>query len=69
MQRYQVLVHPEPDGGYWGEIPALEGCYSQGETIEELMLNLREAAAGVLEVMAEDGRVPGQEATILELAL
>ena len=47
---FKVVVHPEAGGGYWGEIPALAGCYSQGETVEELVVNLREAAIGYLEV-------------------
>jgi len=40
-----AVVHPEPDvGGFSAEIPALPGCYTQGETLEEVRANLREAA-------------------------
>jgi predicted RNase H-like HicB family nuclease len=40
-----ALVHPEPEaGGYSAEVPALPGCYTQGETLDELRANLREAA-------------------------
>jgi predicted RNase H-like HicB family nuclease len=53
MSEFAVIVHAEPEGGYWGEVPALPGCYSQGETVNELLANLREAIAGVLEVMQE----------------
>jgi predicted RNase H-like HicB family nuclease len=53
---FKAVIHPEPTGGYWGEVPALPGCYSQGETMEELLANLRDAAAGCLEVLAEEGR-------------
>lgn len=35
-------------GGYSGSIPALPGCYTQGETLEEIEANLREAAEGWL---------------------
>jgi predicted RNase H-like HicB family nuclease len=66
---FKVVVHPEPDGGYWGEIPALTGCYSQGETVEELLTNLREAAAGYLEVLKAEGRSPDPEVQIMELAV
>ncbi|MCX7721630.1 MAG: type II toxin-antitoxin system HicB family antitoxin [Verrucomicrobiae bacterium] len=62
-------MHPEPTGGYWAEIPALPGCYSQGDTVEELMQNLREAALGYLEVMREEGRQPQPEVEIAELTL
>ena len=44
-----ALVFPEPDaGGYSAEVPALPGCYTQGETLEEVQANLREAAEGWL---------------------
>jgi hypothetical protein len=33
--KIQVLIHPAEDGGYWAEAPALQGCYSEGETIDE----------------------------------
>ena len=67
--KFKVVVHPEPDGGFWGEVPALPGCYSQGETVAELMDNLREAASGYLEVMHEEGRQPQPEIQVAELAL
>ena len=65
----KVVIHPEPNGGYWGEVPALTGCYSQGETMEELMANLREAAIGCLEVLKEEGRSPDPEVEVAELAI
>ncbi len=36
-------------------IPALPGCYSEGETVEEALANIREAAEGMIEVMNEHG--------------
>jgi len=51
---FKLVIHPEPTGGYWGEIPALPGCYSQGETVPELLANLREAAGGYLEVLTAE---------------
>ena len=40
-----AIIHPEPDaGGFSAEIPALPGCYTQGENLEEVGANLREAA-------------------------
>jgi len=66
---FKAVIHPEPTGGYWGEVPALPGCYSQGETVEELLANLREAAVGCLEVLSEQGRSPDPEVEVAELAL
>jgi predicted RNase H-like HicB family nuclease len=58
MQSYTVVVHEEPTGGFWAEVPALPGCYSQGETVDELLENIREAIGGVVEVLREQGREP-----------
>lgn len=44
----KVVVHEAEEGGFWGEVPALPGCASQGETLEESMHNLREAVEGWL---------------------
>lgn len=66
---FKAVIHPEPGGGFWGEVPALTGCYSQAETVAELMVNLREAALGCLEVLREEGRSPDPEVEITELAV
>ena len=57
MCKFAVVVHAEPSGGYWGEVPAHSGCYSQSETCDELLANLRESIAGVLEAMREENQV------------
>ncbi len=50
-----AIVRPEPDaGGYSASIPALPGCHTQGETLDEVRANLREAADGWLAVAHED---------------
>ncbi len=38
------------EGGFWAEIPAFVGCVSEGDTLEETMYNIREAAEGWLKV-------------------
>ena len=55
MDKYAVVIHEEPEGGFWADVPALPACYSQGETVDELMENIREAISGVLEVMKANG--------------
>jgi len=69
VQNYAVVIHEDPDGGFWAEVPALPGCYSQGETIDELKQNIREAIAGVLEVLKEQGRQPDSNIQILDVAV
>jgi len=63
------VIHEDPEGGFWGEVPALPGCYSQGETVEELKHNIREAIAGVLEVLREQGRGPDSTIQVLDVAV
>ena len=51
-----AIVCPEPDaGGFSASIPALPGCHTQGNTIDEVRANLREAAEGWLAVAHDDG--------------
>jgi predicted RNase H-like HicB family nuclease len=69
VQNYAVVIHEDPEGGFWGEVPALLGCYSQGETVEELKHNIREAIARVLEVLREQGQEPDSTIQILEVAV
>lgn len=42
--RYTVILEREPDGGFVVTVPALPGCISQGDTREEALTNIREAA-------------------------
>ena len=59
---YSVVIHEAEEGGYWLEVPALEGCLTQGETLEEVMENAKEAIALYLEGLAEIGReIPADE--------
>jgi predicted RNase H-like HicB family nuclease len=49
VAKVKVLVHPAQEGGYWAEAPALEGCFTQGETLREIEENMEEAVALFLE--------------------
>jgi predicted RNase H-like HicB family nuclease len=69
VERYTIVVHEDAESGFWAEVPALPGCYSQGETMEELMVNVREAIAGVLDVMKEQGARPETNIQILDVAV
>jgi predicted RNase H-like HicB family nuclease len=69
VRNYVVVIHEDPEGGFWGEVPALPGCYSQGETVEELKHNIREAIAGVVEVLREQGQEPDSTVQILDVAV
>lgn len=52
----RALIHSAEEGGYWAEVPALPGCVSQGETVDELRSNIREAIEGWL-LAADDAEM------------
>ena len=53
--RYTVHVHPAAEGGYWAEVPALPGCFSQGDSLEEVTAQVREAMECHLSSLVRDG--------------
>ena len=48
--KIKIIVHEAEEGGYWAEVPAIPGCGSQGETMDELLRNVHEAIEGCLGV-------------------
>ena len=64
----KIVVHEAEEGGFWGEAPALPGCASQGESLDELMANMREAIEGSLATDVPAPR-PGSREQILEIAV
>jgi len=64
---YSVLVHKAEEGGYWLEVPALEGCFTQGETKAEVLANAKEAIELYLEGLEELGKdIPRDEVVTVE---
>ena len=51
----KAVIHKAEEGGYWAEVPPLPGCVTQGETLDELNANLREAIEGWLAAGEPDG--------------
>lgn len=52
-KEFYVVIERDEDGLYIGEVPQLKACYSQGETIDELMVNIREVVEMCLEELEE----------------
>ena len=46
--KVKVVIHEAEEGGFWAEVPAIPGCATQGDTLEELVKNIREAVLGCL---------------------
>jgi len=52
VYQYTAIFEPDKElGGYTVTIPSLPGCVSEGETFEEALKNIKEAASLYLEVM------------------
>lgn len=61
---YTVKVHAAEEGGFWAEVPALPGCVTQGETLDEIMAMAKDAIAGYLECMVKHGeQIPVEDNT------
>jgi len=66
--KVRVVIHEAEEGGYWAEVPAIPGCATQGETLDELTENLREAIEGCLAVDVETPATTGRD-RVVEIAV
>jgi len=64
--KIKIVVHEAEEGGFWAEVPAIPGCATQGDSMEELMQNLREAIEGCLSIEVARPE-PGGTERMLEL--
>jgi predicted RNase H-like HicB family nuclease len=66
--KIKAIVHETEEGGFWAEVPAIPGCATEAETLDDLMANLREAIEGCLAVEVEAPQAD-DKARVLEIAL
>ncbi len=66
--KLKAIIHEAEEGGYWAEVPAIPGCATQGDTMEELLANLREAVEGCLSVDVEPSQSTGKD-RVIEIAV
>ncbi|MBZ8179929.1 type II toxin-antitoxin system HicB family antitoxin [Oscillatoria salina] len=66
--KLKVIVNQAEEGGYWAKVPALPGCITEGDSWEELMVNLKDAIEGWLEVANTIQETEAGE-KIIEIAL
>jgi len=63
MRKYTIILEPDTEeGGYTVTVPALPGCITQGETIEQCIERAQEAIAGYIESLRADGEPIPEEA-------
>ncbi|HHT9130998.1 MAG TPA: type II toxin-antitoxin system HicB family antitoxin [Candidatus Tripitaka californicus] len=64
---FKVVLEPDETGGYVVSCPLLPGCYSQGDTIEEALTNIKEAILLCLEDMEAMGEeIPDPSKTLID---
>lgn len=68
MKRIKVamVVHREEGGGFWAAFPELPGCFTQGDTLDELRAHAMEAVSGWLETMRAAGHPLPETGTFIE---
>lgn len=66
--KLQVIIHKAEEGGYWAEVPALPGCVTQGDTPEEVEVNVQEAIELWLEV-GESSKIANSDDRVLEMVV
>ena len=65
---FKVILEPSEEGGYTAIVPALPGCISEGDTVEQATENIREAIALYLEPI-ENLAPQAEGALVREVAL
>jgi predicted RNase H-like HicB family nuclease len=64
--KLKVILEPSDEGGFTVTVPSLPGCISEGDTVEEALLNIREAIDLYLE---EELVALPERAQVLELVV
>ena len=56
MRKYTIILEPDPEeGGYTVTVPALPGCVTEGDTLEEAIAMAKAAIAGYIESLRKAG--------------
>ena len=66
---YRVVIEKGEDFGYVVHCPAIPGCHSQGNSIEETIENIKDAIVGCLSVLDEDLISKKKELASIEISV
>lgn len=69
--RYTILLHPDAEqGGYTVTVPALPGCITEGDTLEEAIAMAKEAINLYIESLIDDGEpIPEEHEPVQALVI
>jgi predicted RNase H-like HicB family nuclease len=65
----KIVVHEAEEGGFWAEVPAPPGCVSQGDTMDELLANMREAIQAWLDTAPPEATQSAEPRQVVELSV
>jgi predicted RNase H-like HicB family nuclease len=66
--KLKMIIHQAEEGGYWAEVPAIPGCATQGENMQELIQNVYDAVEGCLSIDMETIELNSTD-QVMELAV
>jgi predicted RNase H-like HicB family nuclease len=64
--KFNVILEPAEEGGFNVTVPALDGCFTQGETEEEALKNAKEAILCYLEGLEKVNQIKSRPNVILK---
>jgi predicted RNase H-like HicB family nuclease len=69
MRRYSIVLIPDHEaGGFTVQVPALPGCFTEGDTVEECLVNARDVIGLFIEELTARGEPIPREDDPLQLA-
>lgn len=69
MYTYKILLHKETEGGYTVSVPALPGCITYGDNVDEAIAMAKEAIELYIEELQERGEAIPDDSNTLEYSL
>ena len=66
--KLKVVIHEADEGGFWAEVPSIPGCATQGDTFDELLINIYDAVEGCLSVDIQDIQISATD-RIMDIAV
>jgi len=64
---FRAIIHDAEEGGFWAEVPVLPGCFTEGDTLEEVKHNLKEAISGILDQTIDLSTLKIEHAQVVEI--
>jgi predicted RNase H-like HicB family nuclease len=68
IMKLKVIIHKAEEGGFWAEVPSIPGCVTQGDTFDELLVNIYDAVEGCLSIDISDNNLSEND-RVMEIAV